>query len=520
MEVAQVVVVHVGRRVQRTQRAVQRQRRFGVALADALAHLHLHEVAGGDHLLGALHGRKVVGLGEAALGRVRLRGLHDGRAHRVLELVLQLAQAALAHGIGLGLLRVGVDDQVELARQVVDDREFFALQQQDVGAAQRVGRAAFFELALDVAHGVVAEVAGQAAAEARQAGPQRDLEALLVVGHEVQRVALGGLDDLAVGHDFGDGLVAEARGTQQGARRQADEAVAPEALAAHHRFEQEAVLAAALRMGELEVEGKRGFEVGKGLGHQRDAVVALGAEALEFKFGDHGSFSSCLPALLWPVARSFTGGPESMRSIRNRGRTACAVQSNSQRCMATPGPGSPAAFTCLNDVMNEHGAPSLAHENQALCNRRLQGSPGASRIKRKDTFARPFANSRRLTCSHPCSRPCSPASRRSLSSRPRSAAVPSRRRSRWRASSSTTRWTCAAPRWCSTARASATRPSSRSTRPACTWARRPRPPKRRWPCRAPSAWRSPCCATSTPTSSASSSSRAWKTTRPRARWST
>jgi hypothetical protein len=48
MEVAQVVVVHVGRRVQRAQRAVQAQRAFGVALLDALADLHLHEVAGGD----------------------------------------------------------------------------------------------------------------------------------------------------------------------------------------------------------------------------------------------------------------------------------------------------------------------------------------------------------------------------------------------------------------------------------------------------------------------------------------
>jgi hypothetical protein len=37
VEVAQVVVVHVGRRVERAQRAVQAQRALGVALLDALA---------------------------------------------------------------------------------------------------------------------------------------------------------------------------------------------------------------------------------------------------------------------------------------------------------------------------------------------------------------------------------------------------------------------------------------------------------------------------------------------------
>jgi hypothetical protein len=56
---------------------------------------------------------------------------------------------------------------------------------------------------LDVAHGVVAEVAGQSAAEARQPRPQRHLEALLVGVDEVQRVAFVRFDHLFVGDDFG-----------------------------------------------------------------------------------------------------------------------------------------------------------------------------------------------------------------------------------------------------------------------------------------------------------------------------
>jgi hypothetical protein len=41
-------------------------------------------------------------------------------------------------------------------------------------------------------------------------------------------------------------------------------------------------------VGQLQVEREGSFEVGKRLGHERDAVVALRAQALEFEFGDHG----------------------------------------------------------------------------------------------------------------------------------------------------------------------------------------------------------------------------------------
>ena len=140
------------------------------------------------------------------------------------------------------------------------------MQQHDVGAAQGVGRATGDQLFLDVAHRVVAKVTSQAAAKARQTRPQRHLEALLVSADDVQRVAADTLHHRAVGQHLGHGLGAEAAGTQQGACRQADEAVAAKALAAHHRFQQKAVLATIARMGQLEVQRERGFEVGKGLG--------------------------------------------------------------------------------------------------------------------------------------------------------------------------------------------------------------------------------------------------------------
>ena len=51
--VAEVVVIHIRTGVQRTQRTVQRQRAGRELLVDALAHLHLHEVARSYQLFGA-----------------------------------------------------------------------------------------------------------------------------------------------------------------------------------------------------------------------------------------------------------------------------------------------------------------------------------------------------------------------------------------------------------------------------------------------------------------------------------
>ena len=61
-----------------------------------------------------------------------------------------------------------------------------------------------------MAHGVVAEVAGQPAAKTRQARAQRHLETLLVSLNEVQRVQGRSLQHLAVSHHLGDGIGAKA----------------------------------------------------------------------------------------------------------------------------------------------------------------------------------------------------------------------------------------------------------------------------------------------------------------------
>ncbi len=89
---------------------------------------------------------------------------------------------------------------------------------------------------------------------------------------------------MAVAQHLGLRIRAEAAGLERDARRQADEAVAAEAFAADDGLEQEAVAAAILHGGELEVERERGLEIGKGFRGQRDAVVALLGQVLEFEF--------------------------------------------------------------------------------------------------------------------------------------------------------------------------------------------------------------------------------------------
>ena len=144
-------------------------------------------------------------------------------------------------------------------------------------SAGEAARRRIREPRLDVANGVVAEIAGQPAAKTRQPGPRRGSIAAQELADERQRIALMPLDDPAAILDF-DLAPAAA---DADLRRQADERVAPEALAADDRFQQ---VGKAL-VGELEVERKRRVEVGERLEHERNAVIALRRERAEFGFG-------------------------------------------------------------------------------------------------------------------------------------------------------------------------------------------------------------------------------------------
>jgi hypothetical protein len=228
-------------------------------------------------LLGTPHGGLEVLFGELETRRWRYGTGIFGQLDRRAQAAEQFFEARLGLAPGAGKARLGIDDEGQLAREVVDDGDFLGEQEQDVRYAKRIGLLRIGELRFDVAHRVVAEIADQSAREARQAGNVRHLEArheFREVGHRVGVLAA-----------FGDAVAGEQQNRRAGhgdARRRGepDERVAAEALAALHRFEQIRVRA----IGELEIDRQRGVEIGEGLEGDGDAVVALLGQTVEIGF--------------------------------------------------------------------------------------------------------------------------------------------------------------------------------------------------------------------------------------------
>ncbi len=156
---------------------------------------------------------------------------------------------------------------VELAAEVIENHHFVREHQQDIGIAELIRVGTIGQFGLDVAHGVVAEVTDQTTGELGQPIDIRHPIASLKGLDKGQRV----LDGLLLDHHMvgSDRHLALAY-AEYCPCRQADNGVTPPLLAALHRFEQVGVG----RVGQLEVGGKRGVEVGQHLAHQRDAVVA------------------------------------------------------------------------------------------------------------------------------------------------------------------------------------------------------------------------------------------------------
>ncbi len=190
VEAAEVVIEHVGRRIQRPQRAVQRERRCRVRMGQPLRQHDLHDVAVVHVALRALDGLDEGVLAEFGLRRHRLRrhlGRHRDRLAQRLE---QHRQLHLRFGVGTFAARIRVDDEVELAREIVDDRKPVGQHQQDVRCTDGIGLVAFGDAFLDIPHRLVAEVADESAGESRQPGDCRRLEPRVRLAHPFERIRL------------------------------------------------------------------------------------------------------------------------------------------------------------------------------------------------------------------------------------------------------------------------------------------------------------------------------------------
>ena len=203
LEVLQVHEIHVRRGIERAQRAVEIERRGGVGNRQALRQHHLHDVAGTDvrerfldrlfkRLLRERRHKIALGHGLAATG---LAVLYDAFA----KFRYQFIEPAIGLVKGIFDCRIDVDDDVELALEVVEYNDFVRHRQQNVRCANNVGLGHIAQTRLDVTNRLVAEVTHEPAGEARQAVYFGHGVTRLEGAHGVERVGDGfAFENLAI----------------------------------------------------------------------------------------------------------------------------------------------------------------------------------------------------------------------------------------------------------------------------------------------------------------------------------
>ena len=134
-------------------------------------------------------------------------GLGGGAAQRerngaILAQLRTQGFQAIARGlIAVGRGRIGIHNQIDFAAQIVHHGQFLREHQQNIGRADAVGLGRLLETVgemLEMVNGFVAEIAHQAAGEARQAGDFRRVEAGVELLDKMQWVAVMGFHDAAV----------------------------------------------------------------------------------------------------------------------------------------------------------------------------------------------------------------------------------------------------------------------------------------------------------------------------------
>ncbi len=162
MEIAEIVVKHIGRGVERAQGAVEAERVVAEFQLHALAGHDLHAVAVEDVLADFAYiffvtrfAGFVFRLGGGAAERER-----DGAA--LAQLDAQFFQTLTGVLVAVGFGGIGIHNQVDFAAEIIDYGQFLRQHQQDVGRADGVGLIGLLEAVgemLEMVDGFVAEIA-------------------------------------------------------------------------------------------------------------------------------------------------------------------------------------------------------------------------------------------------------------------------------------------------------------------------------------------------------------------------
>jgi len=284
VEVAKVEEVHVRRRVEATQRAIQIDRRGLEVDGHALRRHHLHAIACEDVVLDRVDGFLVVVLGEAGtehrISRLLCREVQaTTRGNRLTQLFKQGLEPGLTFFISIRLRRIDQHDRVHLAGQVIEHHHGVRHHQQDIRHAQWIRVRAFAQTLLHITHAVITEIAHQATVEARQTGNGRHVVTGLEFFNERQRILrFAGFNlDTVMGH--ADLVIMHP---QHRAAWQANDRITPPLFAALHRLQQIGVGL----IGQLQVDRQRCVEISQGFACKGDTVVAGSGQTQEF-FADH-----------------------------------------------------------------------------------------------------------------------------------------------------------------------------------------------------------------------------------------
>jgi hypothetical protein len=195
--IGKIEIEHVRRRVEAAQRPVERNRRRRKGPRRALRDLDLHAVAGEHVFLRAPDGFEELGFAE----RARQRGLRhlSGRIFLALQQFLgqwsrearaQLCKPRVRCRVRVRIARVGVDHEIELAHDVVDDGELVGDQQQHVRSSERIGLVGSKRARLDVPDGLVPEISDEPSAEAQRRRHRRNALAREPLLHERKRIGV------------------------------------------------------------------------------------------------------------------------------------------------------------------------------------------------------------------------------------------------------------------------------------------------------------------------------------------